>query len=101
MGLTVINSVRESEQISLIEESLQDVFNNAISDLGDCNANLKFLNAKDMKILNYQFRNKNVCTNVLAFPNDSFAEDQFLGDIAICYDFCRQEAIEQIGRAHV
>jgi probable rRNA maturation factor len=95
MGLTVINSVKESEQISLIEKNLQEVFNNAISDLGDCNANLKFLNAEDMQILNYQFRNKDACTNVLAFPNDSFTEDQFLGDIAICYEFCRQEAIEQ------
>jgi probable rRNA maturation factor len=95
MGLTIINATESSECLSMIEDSLQHIFYEVSNHLGDCNANLKFITKKEMQSLNNQFRGKDACTNVLAFPNDTFAEDQFLGDVAICMEYCDQEAQEQ------
>ena len=95
MGLTIINATESSEHLSTIEDSLQHIFYEASNHLGNCDANLKFITKKEMQSLNNQFRGKDACTNVLAFPNDTFAEDQFLGDVAICMEYCDQEAQEQ------
>ena len=95
MGLTIINAAESSEYLSTMEDSLQDIFFEASNHLGDCDANVKFITRKEMQSLNHQFRGKDACTNVLAFPNDTFAEDQFLGDVAICTEYCDQEAQEQ------
>jgi len=95
MGLTIINATEELEQLSTMGDCLQEVFFEASNHLGDCNANLKFITKKEMQSLNHQFRGKDVCTNVLAFPNDTFKEDLFLGDVAICPEYCNQEALEQ------
>ena len=95
MGLTIINATEELEQLSTMGDCLQEVFFEASNHLGDCNANLKFFTKKEMQSLNHQFRGKDVCTNVLAFPNDTFKEDLFLGDVAICPEYCNQEALEQ------
>ena len=95
MGLTIINATESSEHLTTIEDSLQHIFYEASNHLGNCNANLKFITKEEMQSLNHQFRGKDACTNVLAFPNDTFAEDQFLGDVAICMEYCDQEAQEQ------
>ena len=78
MGLTIINAAESSEYLSTMEDSLQDIFFEASNHLGDCDANVKFITRKEMQSLNHQFRGKDACTNVLAFPNETFAEDQFL-----------------------
>ena len=75
MGLTIINAAESSEYLSTMEDSLQDIFFEASNHLGDCDANVKFITRKEMQSLNHQFRGKDACTNVLAFPNDTFAED--------------------------
>ena len=47
-----------------------------------------------MQQLNKEFRNKDRATNVLSFTNDDLSKDvtKNIGDIAISYDFVKQEA---------
>lgn len=57
---------------------------------------LRFVDSKEMKALNHQYRQKNKATNVLAFPGvipeHIELEYPFLGDIIICPEVLRTEA---------
>ena len=56
--------------------------------------NLKIVGNAEMQELNKEFRNKDRATNVLSFTNDDLSKDvtKNIGDIAISYDFVKQEA---------
>jgi len=56
--------------------------------------NLKLVGNAEMQQLNKEFRNKDRATNVLSFTNDDLSKDvtKNIGDIAISYDFVKQEA---------
>jgi len=56
--------------------------------------NLKIVGNAEMQQLNKEFRNKDRATNVLSFTNDDLSKDvtKNIGDIAISYDFVKQEA---------
>lgn len=95
MGLKIINAAIKQADLASMQDNLQKMFTQVSKELGNCHANLKFISEKEMQDLNQEFRGKNACTNVLAFPNDTFNEDKFLGDIAICFDYCKREALEQ------
>ena len=60
----------------------------------DSVVNLKILGNAEMQKLNKEFRNKDRATNVLSFTNDDLSKDvtKNIGDIAISYDFVKQEA---------
>lgn len=51
-----------------------------------------FTDQSHIRKLNRDYRGKDSPTNVLSFPNDG---DSILGDIVLCYDIVKQEAIEQ------
>lgn len=60
----------------------------------DSVVNLKIVGNDEMQQLNKEFRNKDRATNVLSFTNDDLSKDvtKNIGDIAISYDFVKQEA---------
>ena len=60
----------------------------------DSVVNLKIVGNTEMQQLNKEFRNKDRATNVLSFTNDDLSKDvtKNIGDIAISYDFVKQEA---------
>ena len=60
----------------------------------DSVVNLKIVGYAEMQQLNKEFRNKDRATNVLSFTNDDLSKDvtKNIGDIAISYDFVKQEA---------
>lgn len=60
----------------------------------DSVVNLKIVGNAEMQKLNKEFRNKDRATNVLSFTNDDLSKDvtKNIGDIAISYDFVKQEA---------
>ena len=60
----------------------------------DSVVNLKIVGNAEMQKLNKEFRNKDRTTNVLSFTNDDLSKDvtKNIGDIAISYDFVKQEA---------
>ena len=63
----------------------------------DSVVNLKIVGNAEMQQLNKEFRNKDRATNVLSFTNDDLSKDvtKNIGDIAISYDFVKQEAKDQ------
>ena len=60
----------------------------------DSVVNLKIVGNAEMQRLNNEFRNKDRATNVLSFTNDDLSKDvtKNIGNIAISYDFVKQEA---------
>lgn len=63
---------------------------------------IRIVDKEEMTILNSTYRNKNKPTNVLSFPfkqadfiNGSSENDFFLGDIVICADVIKEEALLQ------
>ena len=57
--------------------------------------NFQFMSGDDIQSLNQQFRGKDKPTNVLTFASNTPFDpsDSFLGDVAICIDILKQEAI--------
>lgn len=64
---------------------------------GDTELTVRFVSKEESAELNEQYRNKKGPTNVLSFPFDAPAEVEInlLGDLVICSDVVKQQAIEQ------
>jgi probable rRNA maturation factor len=60
---------------------------------------IRIVGTEEMRQLNYEYRKKNKPTNVLSFPMDIPAEFNeeipMLGDIVICADVIKKEAVAQ------
>ena len=69
-----------------------------------CELAIKVVDENESRVLNEHYRQKDMPTNVLSFPMDSGTPDQrlLLGDIAICLEVVRKEAVEQgkVCKAH-
>ncbi len=97
MGL-VITSQKES----LIEEDLKIKFNDAFllicneEQIKQCSINVRIMDDKEMQELNKKFRGKDASTNVLSFTNEDISKSITgnLGDIAISYEFVKNESEE-------
>ncbi len=97
MGL-VITSKKES----LIEEDLKIKFNDAFllicneEQIKQCSINVRIMDDKEMQELNKKFRGKDASTNVLSFTNEDISKPITgnLGDIAISYEFVKNESEE-------
>ena len=97
MGL-VITSQKES----LIEEDLKIKFNDAFllicneEQIKQCSINVRIMDDKEMQELNKNFRGKDASTNVLSFTNEDISKPITgnLGDIAISYEFVKNESEE-------
>ena len=65
----------------------------------DSELTIRFVNKKESAELNEQYRNKRGSTNILSFPfeipSELEGELNLLGDLIICADVVKEEAIEQ------
>ena len=97
MGL-VITSQKEF----FIEEDLKIKLNHAFllicneERIKQCSINLRTMDDKEMQELNKKFRGKDASTNVLSFTNEDISKPITgnLGDIAISYEFVKNESEE-------
>ena len=64
---------------------------------GDTELTIRFVDEKESAELNEQYRHKTGATNVLSFPFKAPAEVEIdlLGDLIICSDVVKKQAIEQ------
>ena len=65
--------------------------------ISNCSVNLKILDNNEITELNKKFSNKNSPTNVLSFTNEDISKSITgdLGDIAISYEYVKEESNEQ------
>jgi len=58
---------------------------------------IRIVEKKEIKFLNFKFRNKNYTTNILSFSyiNDKIIKSNYIGDLVICGKIIEQEANEQ------
>ena len=65
--------------------------------ISNCSVNLKILDNNEITELNKKFSNKNSPTNVLSFTNEYISKSITgdLGDIAISYEYVKEESNEQ------
>ena len=78
----------KSEMYQLVDKLLKDMNSKQ-------NVNLNIIDDEEMQKLNKTFRNKDMPTNVLAFPNIGIGADDELGDIAINTDAVTRESNRQ------
>ena len=66
-------------------------------DENDAGAVIRIVGEQEIREMNNRFRGKDASTNVLSFPADlpDHIDIPLLGDLIICADVVRQEAIEQ------
>ena len=63
----------------------------------DCEVSISFINTDEIRELNRDYRGKDTATDVLSFPvsnNLTVGAGQFLGDIVICLEIAKQQAID-------
>ncbi|HFE38519.1 MAG TPA: rRNA maturation RNase YbeY [Gammaproteobacteria bacterium] len=80
------------------DRHLKDWVNAALSDLPEVSdMTIRVVDEAEILMLNNTYRHKNYLTNVLSFPADIPAEVglSILGDVVICAEVVRKEAIEQ------
>jgi len=97
-----VSLVITSQKESLIEEDLKIKFNDAFllicneEQIKQCSINVMIMDDKEMQELNKKFRGKDASTNVLSFTNEDISKSITgnLGDIAISYEFVKNESEE-------
>jgi len=92
----------QSELLCTQEEALywficlQEEYESSVDQLGNCSLNIAFFTKTKMQDMNKKFAGKDKPTNVLSFPsNEDIVGVRFLGDIAICSELIKDEAIAQ------
>ena len=97
MGLAIT-----PQKESLLEEDLNIKLNHAfvlicnVERIKQCSINVRIMDDKEMQELNKKFRGKDASTNVLSFTNEDISKPITgnLGDIAISYEFVKNESEE-------
>jgi len=97
-----VGLVITSQKESPIEEDLKIKFNDAFllickeEQIKQCSINVRIMDDKEMQELNKKFRGKDASTNVLSFTNEDISKPITgnLGDIAISYEFVKNESEE-------
>jgi len=95
MSYNIICQYSDEKCSQYLDETVKDTITRTLDYLGKNAENLEisvvFADMEEIRELNCRFRNVDKPTNVLSFPNDGI----FLGDIVLCYDVIRNEALEQ------
>jgi probable rRNA maturation factor len=80
----------DEESLSKNVGQLMDEF-----DVGASELLIRIVSPVEIQVLNNEYRSKNQVTNVLAFPGEipEEVEEKILGDVVICADVVREEAI--------
>ena len=87
----IINDYNIDEE--KLSKVCQDFLNK--NSIGDSELLIRLVSPVEIQVLNKDYRNKNQVTNVLAFKSDipEEIEESILGDVVICVDVVREEAI--------
>ena len=84
MPLNIFNST--DLDIRSFKSEMDQLVNKLLKDMNSTqNVNLNIVDDAKMQKLNKTFRNKDMPTNVLAFPNIGIGADDELGDICLLY----------------
>ena len=98
MSLNILTSKNFAVSIKL-ENKLNQAFTLICNEenISNCSVNLKILDNNEITELNKKFSNKNSPTNVLSFTNEDISKSITgdLGDIAISYEYVKEESNEQ------
>ena len=93
--MVVIQNIINDSNID--EEKLSKVCQDFLNknSIGDSELLIRLVSPVEIQVLNKEYRNKNQVTNVLAFQSDipEEIEESILGDVVICVDVVREEAI--------
>ena len=93
--MVVIQNIINDSNID--EEKLSKVCQDFLNknSTGDSELLIRLVSPVEIQVLNKEYRNKNQVTNVLAFQSDipEEIEESILGDVVICVDVVREEAI--------
>ena len=93
--MVVIQNIINDSNID--EEKLRKVCQGFLNknSIGDSELLIRLVSPVEIQVLNKDYRNKNQVTNVLAFKSDipEEIEESILGDVVICVDVVREEAI--------
>ena len=93
--MVVIQNIINDSNID--EEKLSKVCQDFLNknSIGDSELLIRLVSPVEIQVLNKDYRNKNQVTNVLAFKSDipEEIEESILGDVVICVDVVREEAI--------
>ena len=93
--MVVIQNIINDSNID--EEKLSKVCQDFLNknSTGDSELLIRLVSPVEIQVLNKDYRNKNQVTNVLAFKSDipEEIEESILGDVVICVDVVREEAI--------
>ena len=93
--MVVIQNIINDSNVD--EEKLSKVCQDFLNknSTGDSELLIRLVSPVEIQVLNKEYRNKNQVTNVLAFQSDipEEIEESILGDVVICVDVVREEAI--------
>ena len=95
-----VNLITKEEYLlsNRLKDNLDEVFAFVLNSesIEHSSINLSFISSKEMQELNNQYRGIDKDTNVLSFENQDISREHTkdLGDIAICYPYVVNEALE-------
>jgi probable rRNA maturation factor len=86
-----LDQTEHAKLVSIMKQAIKQKTKQAKHPASPSDFTVMLTNDAQMAVLNQQFRQKAVPTNVLSFPDHQ--DDHYLGDIAIGYDIMTTEAI--------
>ena len=93
--MVVIQNIINDSNVDVdnLSKVCQDFLNK--NSTGESELLIRLVSPVEIQVLNKEYRNKNQVTNVLAFQSDipEEIEESILGDVVICVDVVREEAI--------
>lgn len=93
-AVLLTSNTPDSPTLEQFTQWVETVFNHFKKEF---QVSIEIVNDKTSQQLNNDYRGKNKATNVLSFPLElpDYLDEPLLGDLAICADVVKKEALEQ------